>query len=81
MFHSQTREISGLEGSSDGVLLLLQEVVLVLCLCGPIEQVRLCAAVVVSSHQPSRGFGISQGQESFTNILPNTILFFIIYNL
>lgn len=63
MSHSQTREISGLEGSSDGVLLLLQEVVLVLVLClwGQIEQVWLCTAVGVSD---TRDFGISQGQES-----------------
>lgn len=39
MSHSLTKDISGLEGSSDGVLLLLQEVVLVLCLLSQIVRV------------------------------------------
>lgn len=45
MCHSLTRGISGLEGSSDGLLLLLQEMVLVLRLWGQIEEIWPIASV------------------------------------
>lgn len=61
MSHSLIRGISGLEGSSDGVLLLPQGMVLVLCPGGQIEiiwQLLELRQEDQSSQQSSCGFGI-----------------------